>query len=100
MTIYRRVRYAEGKRLSGKPKKPLDLSSTLRHVRDPIIEVECRACGRVGSYLREELIKKHGANVTFSRLRRMSALGCDRLVSVEGDRCGTWFPCLDPAADT
>lgn len=75
-------------------KKPLDLSSTLRQVRDPIIEVECRACGRAGSYVRTELVKKHGASVTFGRLRRMSALGCDRLVDAAGDQCGTRFPCL------
>ena len=77
-----------------KTKQPLDLSATLRQVRDPIIEVECRACGRTGSYVRTELIKKHGASVTFARLRRMSALGCDRLVDATGDRCGTRFPCL------
>ena len=78
-------------------KKLLGLSSTLRQVRDPIIEVECRACGRAGSYVRTELVKKHGASVTFSRLRRMSALGCDRLVDAAGDRCGTTFPCLQQA---
>ncbi|TAW21251.1 hypothetical protein ELI20_08515 [Rhizobium ruizarguesonis] len=80
--------------MPGKSQKPLDLSSTLRQVRDPIIEVECRACGRAGSYARAELVKKHGASVTFARLRRMSALGCGRLVDVDGDRCGTTFPCL------
>ncbi|MBB5256844.1 hypothetical protein DB728_20340 [Rhizobium leguminosarum bv. viciae USDA 2370] len=78
-------------------KKPLDLSSTLRQVRDPIIEVECRACGHSGSYVRAELVKKHGASVTFARLRRMSALGCDRLLGVDGDKCGTAFPCLSGA---
>ncbi|WP_244564687.1 hypothetical protein [Rhizobium sullae] len=45
--------------LPGKPKKPLNLSATLRQVRNPIIEVECRACGRTGSYVRAELVKKH-----------------------------------------
>jgi hypothetical protein len=65
-------------------------------VRDPVIDVECRTCGRAGSYVRAELIKKHGASVTFARLRRMSALGCDRLVDADGDRCGTRFPCLQP----
>jgi len=79
-------------------KKSLDLSSTLRQVRDPIIEVECRACGRTGSYIRAELVRKHGASVTFSRLRRMSALGCDRLLDAAGDQCGTSFPCLSERA--
>jgi hypothetical protein len=77
-----------------KSKKPLDLSATLRQVRDPVIEVECRACDRRGSYERAALVKKHGASVTFARLRRMAAFGCDRLVDADGDRCGTRFPCL------
>lgn len=80
--------------MPGKQRKPLDLSSTLRQVRDPIIEVECRACDRMGRYVRAELVKKHGASVTFARLRRMSALGCDRLAHADGDRCDTRFPCL------
>ncbi|EJC80244.1 hypothetical protein Rleg4DRAFT_1864 [Rhizobium leguminosarum bv. trifolii WSM2297] len=86
--------------MPGKPKKPLNLSSPLRHVRDPIIEVECRACNRSGTYIRAELIKKHGASVTFARLRRMSALGCDRLVAADGDHCGTRFPCLHPTGSS
>lgn len=77
-----------------KTKLPLDLTSTLRQVRDPVIEVECRTCDRAGSYERSVLVKQHGAGVTFAKLRRMSALGCDRLVDVTGDRCGTMFPCL------
>jgi len=80
--------------LSRKTRKPLDLSATLRQVRDPIIEVECRACERRGSYERAALVKQHGASVTFARLRRMSALGCDRLVDAMGDRCGKRFQCL------
>ncbi|OWV98888.1 hypothetical protein ATY79_19175 [Rhizobium sp. R693] len=74
------------------------MSSTLRHVRAPTIEVECRACGRAGSYVRAELIKKLGASITFARLRRMSALGCDRLMDADGDRCGTRFRRLGPNA--
>ncbi|AXV16597.1 hypothetical protein CYG48_13405 [Neorhizobium sp. SOG26] len=73
-------------------KKPLDLTSTLREVRVPLIEVECRACDRSGSLDRAALIKKHGAAVTFARLRRMAAMGCTRLISEDGDRCGTRFP--------
>jgi len=80
--------------LPRKTRKPLDLSASLRQVRDPIIEVECRACDRRGSYERAALVKQHGASMTFVRLRRMSALGCDRLVDAAGDRCGTRFPCL------
>lgn len=39
--------------------------------------------------MRAELVKKHGANLTFASLRRMSALGCERLTDPDGDRCGT-----------
>lgn len=74
--------------------KKLNLTSTLREVREAIIEVECKACRRKGAYLRTDLLKKHGSNVTFAKLRRMSALGCDRLVDCDGDKCGTSFPCL------
>ncbi|WP_018236489.1 sel1 repeat family protein [Ensifer sp. BR816] len=35
--------------------------------------------------LRAELVKKHGASVTFGRLRRMSAMGCDRSVDTNGE---------------
>ncbi|WP_276122167.1 hypothetical protein [Pararhizobium qamdonense] len=70
------------------------LTSTLRQIRDPVIDVECRPCGRMGSYVRAELVKKHGAGITLARLRRMSALGCDRLVHPDGDQCGKSFPCL------
>lgn len=44
--------------LPGKTKKPLDQSATLRQVRDPIIDVECRACDRRGSYERAALVKQ------------------------------------------
>lgn len=73
---------------------PLDLTATLRQVRDPVIAVECRICGRKGTLDRAALLKKHGSTITFGRLRRMAAMGCERLVSEDGDRCGTWFPCL------
>jgi hypothetical protein len=73
----------------------LDLTATLRQVRDPIIKVECRACGRGGSLDRAAVVKKHGAAITFARLRRIAAMGFDRMVSENGDRCGTRFPCLE-----
>jgi 2-methylaconitate cis-trans-isomerase PrpF len=74
---------------------PLDLTTTLRQVRDPVIAVECRTCGRQGTLDRAALVKKHGANVTFARLRRAAAMGCDQLVSGDGDQCGARFPCLE-----
>ncbi|WP_342635719.1 hypothetical protein [Rhizobium deserti] len=73
----------------------MDLNATLRQVRDIVITVECAACGRSGQLDRAILLTKHGAAVTFARLRRMAAMGCDRLVSLDGDRCQTRFPCLD-----
>lgn len=73
----------------------LDLAATLRQVRDPVIEVECRICGRKGTLDRAALVKKHGASITFSKLRRIASIGCDRLVGAEGDQCGTTFPCLE-----
>lgn len=78
-----------------------DLATTLRQVRDPEIKVECKRCGRTCVHLSKKLVAKHGASLTFARLRRMSAIGCDRLVSPHGDTCGTAFPCLfrlDPDA--
>jgi hypothetical protein len=73
----------------------LDLSATLRQVRDPIIEVECRTCASHGALDRAAVVKKHGASITFGRLRRIAAMGCDRMVGEDGDRCGTRFPCLE-----
>ncbi|MGE7368386.1 hypothetical protein ACQKKX_04855 [Neorhizobium sp. NPDC001467] len=75
--------------------KPLDLNATLRQVRHAVIAVECAACGRSGQLDRAILVRKHGASITFARLRRIAAMGCDRLVSTDGDRCQTRFPCLD-----
>lgn len=81
-----------------KPKEiaVLDLSATLRQVKVPVITVECRACGRTDTIERKVLVQKHGAGITFARLRRMAAIGCDRLISHEEDRCETRFPCLAP----
>jgi hypothetical protein len=81
-----------------KPKEiaVFDLSATLRQVKVPVIAVECRACGRTDTIERKVLVRKHGSGMTFARLRRMAAMGCDRLVSPEGDRCETRFSCLAP----
>lgn len=75
--------------------EPLNLSSTLRRVQAPIIHVECRKCGRTDSFPRTEIVKKHGASITFARLRRVMAMGCSKLCGPSGDQCGTRFPCLD-----
>lgn len=80
--------------LPGKLKKPLDLSSTLRQVRAPIIHIECQACGRSANFSSADVVKKHGASVTLARLRRIAAMGCERVMTPDGDRCETRFPCL------
>lgn len=85
-----------GKGMSEKKSKPMDLDATLRHVRRPAITVECPLCGRSGQLDRAARVKKHGASITFARLRRMAAMGCDRLVGVDGDRFQARFPSLDP----
>lgn len=71
-----------------------DLATTLRQVKEPTIKAECRTCGRSDVLERKVLVRKHGAGMTFARLRRMAAMGCDRLISADGDRCHTCFPCL------
>lgn len=75
--------------------KALDLNATLRQVRVPVITIECRACGRSDGVDRKVLVRKHGAEITFARLRRMAAMGCERLISADGDQCETRFHCLE-----
>jgi hypothetical protein len=67
----------------------------LKDVRVAIIDVECRACGLKGSYDRAVLVKLHGASLSFARLRRQAALGCERITGPEGDKRQTRFPCLE-----
>lgn len=67
----------------------------LRDFRIPVIEVECRACGLKGSYDRAALVKLHGAGLSFARLRRQAALGCEKMTDPDGDMCQTRFPFLD-----
>jgi hypothetical protein len=76
-----------------------DVATTLRDVKVSMITIECRACGRSDAIERRILVRKHGADMSFARLRRMAAMGCDRLMSDEGDRCQTRFPCLEQSAD-
>lgn len=76
------------------PLDALDLATTLRQVKVPVIVVECRLCKRSDELERKVLVRKHGAKMTFARLRRMAAMGCERLISDDGDQCQTRFPCL------
>ncbi len=52
----------------------LDLGATLRQVKAPMITIECRACGSTHALERKLLLRKHGAGMTFARLRRMAAI--------------------------
>lgn len=67
---------------------------TLRDVRLAVIELDCTVCDRRGSHDRAALVRAFGASISFARLRRRAAMGCDRLNTPEGDRCGSRFPCL------
>jgi len=70
-------------------------SVTLREFRQPIITVECRACGRREEFDRQVLVKRYGASLSFQQLRRRVAMGCPKMVSSDGiDRCETRFPDL------
>ena len=62
----------------------------LRHLRQPLISVECAPCGLRQVFDRKVLVKQYGASVPLDRLRRRMAMGCDRMVFTEGvDRCQT-----------
>lgn len=65
----------------------------------PVITVECRLCERSDDLKRKVLVRKHGAGITFARLRRMAAMGCEKLISDDGDKCQTRFPCLERLTD-
>lgn len=67
----------------------------LKDIRLPVIEIVCAPCGRRDLMERKALVERFGAGVSFSRLRRRLAMGCERLCSGSGDRCETRFPCLD-----
>lgn len=73
----------------------LTLASTLRKVRDPVIHIECKRCNHAESFNRCDIVKRHKASVTFSQLRRVIAMGCDRFSGPDGDTCETRFLCLD-----
>lgn len=73
---------------------PLDLTATLRQVRDHLVAAEfpdmrTSRSSRPGG-AREE---GHSA-VTFARLRRMATMGSELLMGEDVDRCETRFPCL------
>jgi len=66
----------------------------LRDVRSPMIELDCRICRRQRAHDRKQLVKTYGASVSFAEIRRRMTVGCKRMHTDEGDKCGTYFPYL------
>ncbi|ANL38267.1 MULTISPECIES: hypothetical protein [Rhizobium] len=66
----------------------------LKDYREPVIEFSCQRCDRRGAIERKQLVKAFGADVAFAVLRRRMAMGCERMQTPEGDKCGAHFPCL------
>ncbi|QAS83241.1 hypothetical protein CO657_36425 (plasmid) [Rhizobium acidisoli] len=66
----------------------------LKDYREPVIEFICRRCDRHGAIERKLLVKAFGAGVSFAVLRRRMAMGCERMQTPEGDKCGAHFPSL------
>jgi hypothetical protein len=75
----------------------VDDGPTLKDIDLPTIEVVCVRCQHRDVLERKAIVRKLGVNVSFTRLRRLLAMGCDRFFHLEGDRCGLRFPCLDNA---
>ncbi|WP_313059696.1 hypothetical protein [Agrobacterium cavarae] len=77
-----------------RPTLDSERSHMLKDVRLPTIEIECIRCERVDSLERKAVVAKFGASVSFSKLRRRLAMGCDRLCHPDGDLCEMRFRCL------
>ena len=66
----------------------------------PVVELICHICDRHCTHERKLLVKAFGASVTFAEIRRRMAMGCERMQTPRGDKCGAHFPCLsDGLAD-
>nr|WP_225169220.1 hypothetical protein [Ensifer sp. IC4062] len=78
-----------------RPEPVNDLDPRLRDHREPIIEFICHPCHRDCAVERKLLVKAFGAGVSFAVIRRRMAMGCERMQTPEGDKCGAHFPCLD-----
>ncbi len=68
---------------------------TIKDIRGAVIVLECAACQRRDSFERKVLVAQFGAGACLAKLRRRLAMGCERMVGPEGDRCQTRFPALD-----
>jgi len=75
--------------------RPYPLSDLrLKDYREPVIEFSCRRCDRHGALERKLLVKAFAAGASFAVLCRRMAMGCERMQTPEGDKCGAHFPCL------
>lgn len=71
-----------------------DATPRLKDHKVPVVELICRVCDRRCAHERKLLVKAFGASVTFAEIRRRMAMGCERLQTTKGDKCGAHFPCL------
>lgn len=69
---------------------------TLKDIRDLVILLECSLCDRRNSFERKVLVAQFGAGACLAKLRRRLAMGCERMTGLDGDKCQTRFPGLDP----
>ena len=68
----------------------------VKDLRDAVIVLECRFCNRSDGFERKSLVAQFGADACLAKLRRRLAMGCERMVGSEGDRCQTRFANLEP----
>ncbi|NKL05635.1 hypothetical protein GFL39_11855 [Rhizobium leguminosarum bv. viciae] len=71
-----------------------DAAPRLKDHKVPVVELICRVCDRHCAHERRLLVKAFGASVSFAEIRRRMAMGCERMQTPEGDKCGAHFPCL------
>ncbi|TAY19674.1 hypothetical protein ELH91_07860 [Rhizobium leguminosarum] len=71
-----------------------DATPRLKDHKAPVVELLCRVCDRHCVQERKLLVKAFGASVTFAEMRRRMAMGCERMQTPKGDKCGAHFPCL------
>ncbi|MEZ2129648.1 hypothetical protein AAE028_18055 [Sinorhizobium sp. CB9] len=77
-----------------RPEPVNDLDPRLRDHHEPLIEFICRLCDRRCTVERKLLVKTFGTGVSFAVIRRRLAMGCWRMQTPEGDKCGAHFPSL------
>ncbi|WP_244735538.1 hypothetical protein [Rhizobium laguerreae] len=71
-----------------------DAIPRLKDHKVPVVELLCRVCNRHCAHERGLLVKAFGASVSFAEIRRRMAMGCERMQTPKGDKCGAHFPCL------